>query len=34
MLVTFQVVLHYIRPDNYHVFMSCDIVERGLLYGT
>ena len=25
MLVTFQVALHYVRPDCYHVFMSCDV---------
>ena len=30
MLVTFQVALYYVRPDSYHVFMSCDIVELGL----
>ena len=30
MLVTFRVALHYIRPDNHHVFMSCDVVELGL----
>ena len=31
MLVTFRVALHYVRPDNYHVFMSCDVVvERNL----
>ena len=29
MLVTFRVALHYVRPDNYHVFMSCDVVELG-----
>ena len=30
MLATFRVALHYIRPDNHHVFMSCDVVELGL----
>ena len=30
MLVTFRVALHYVCPDNYHVFMSCDVVELGL----
>ena len=30
MLVTFRVALHHIRPDNYHVFMPCDVVELGL----
>ena len=35
MLVTFRVALHYVPPDNYHVFMSCDVVvELGLLDGT
>ena len=34
MLVTFLVSLHYVRPDNYHVFRSCDVVELGLLDGT
>ena len=34
MLVTFQVALHYVCPDSYHVFMSCDVVERGLFYRT
>ena len=34
MLVTFLVALHYVRPDNYHVFRSCDVVELGLLDGT
>ena len=35
MLVTFRVALHYVRPDNYHVFMSWDVVvELGLLDGT
>ena len=35
MLVTFRVALHYVRPDNYHVFWSCDdVVELGLLNGT
>ena len=29
MLVTFRVALHYVRLDNYHVFMSCDVVELG-----
>ena len=34
-LVTFRVALHYVRPDNYHVFWSCDVVvELGLLDGT
>ena len=28
--MTFRVGLHYVRPDNYHVFMSCDVVELGL----
>ena len=33
--MTFRVALHYVRPDNYHVFMSCDfVVELGLLDGT
>ena len=33
--MTFRVVLHYVRLDNYHVFMSCDVVvELGLLDGT
>ena len=32
MLVTFRVALHYVGPDHYHVFMSCDVVvELGLL---
>ena len=30
MVVTFRVVLYYVGPDNYHVFMSCDVVELGL----
>ena len=30
MLVTFRVALHHIRPDNYHVFMPCDVVELGI----
>ena len=30
MLVTFRFALHYVRPDNYYVFMSCDVVEFGL----
>ena len=35
LLVTFRVALHYVRPDNYHVFRSCDVVvELGLLNGT
>ena len=34
MLVTFRVALHYVRPDNYHVFMSCDVVELGHSFGT
>ena len=34
MLVTSRVALHYIRPDNYHVFMSCNVIELGLFYGT
>ena len=35
LLVTFRVALHYVRPDNYHVFWSCDdVVELGLLNGT
>ena len=36
MLVTFRVALHYVRPDNYHVFFwSCDfVVELELLDGT
>ena len=28
--MTFRVALHYVRPDNYHVFMSCDVVELEL----
>ena len=31
MLVTFRVALHYVRPDSYHVFMSCDIAELRLV---
>ena len=35
MLVTIRVALHYLRPDNYHVFRSRDVVvELGLLDGT
>ena len=34
MLVTFWVALHYVRPDSYHMFMSCDIVELRLFYWT
>ena len=36
MLVTFQVALHcvLVRPDSYQVFMSCDVVELRLFYGT
>ena len=35
MLVTFRVALRYVRPDNYHVLWSCDVVvELGLLNGT
>ena len=35
MLVTFRVALHYVCPDNYHVFRSCDVVvELRLLDGT
>ena len=30
MVATFRVVLYYVGPDNYHVFMSCDVVELGL----
>ena len=31
LLVTFQVVLHHVRLDNYYVFRSCDVVvELGL----
>ena len=30
MLVTFRVALHYVRPDNYHVFMSSEVVELEL----
>ena len=34
MLATFRVALHYVRPDNYHVFMSCDVViELGIFKG-
>ena len=34
-LVTFRDALHYVRPDNYHVFTSWDVVvELGLLDGT
>ena len=33
-LVTFRVALHYVRRDNYHLFMSCEVVELGLFYGT
>ena len=29
-LVTFRVTLPYVRPDNYHVFMSCEVVELEL----
>ena len=33
--MTFRVALHYVRRDNYRVFMSCDVVvELGLLDGT
>jgi len=32
MSVTFRVALHYVHRDNYHVFMSCDVVEFGLFY--
>ena len=33
--MTFRVALHYVRRDNYHVFMSCDVVvELRLLDGT
>ena len=28
--MTFRVALDYARPDNYHVFMSCDVVELKL----
>ena len=24
--MTFRVALHYVRPDDYHLFMSCDVV--------
>ena len=35
LLVTFRVALHYVRPDNYQVFRSCEVVvELGLLDGT
>ena len=34
MSVTFRVALHYVRRDNYHLFMSCEVVELGLFYGT
>ena len=29
MLVTFRVALHYVDPDSYRVFRSCDVVELG-----
>ena len=32
--MTFRVALQYVRRDNYHVFMSFDVVELGLFYGT
>ena len=28
--MTFRVGLHYVRPENYRLFMSCDVVELGL----
>ena len=30
MLVTFRVALHYVLPDNYHVFISSEVVELEL----
>ena len=27
MLATFRVVLHYVRPDNYHMFMSYGVID-------
>ena len=32
MLVTFRAALHYVGPDNYHVFRLCDVVELGQLW--
>ena len=29
--MTFRVALHYVRPDNYHVFMSCDVLNSDSL---